>query len=227
MNRPLLLLRPQPGNDATAEKATALGIEVMQLPLFEIIPVDEQPAPDGPFDAVLVTSPNGARCGEEALRKFADLPVYVVGDASADAVRERGAQNVIVGGGFAANTIPLIAEAGHRNVLHICGEETRPFDPLGLSITSHIVYRSEARDMRRYTKALVTMPSSVIAVHSPAAGRRINALLPPSCRNHFILAISEAAAQATGTGWRRVAVATEPNDSALLSLATSLCIGAS
>jgi uroporphyrinogen-III synthase len=227
VNRPLLILRPQPGNDASAEKARALGIEVMQLPLFEVVPVEHQPAPEGPFDAVLVTSPNGARHGEATLRNFAHLPVYVVGEASAAAVREHGEQTVIVGGGDAASTIPMISAAGHQRLLHICGEETRPFDPLGLSITRHVVYRSEARDMRRHTKALVTMPSSVIAVHSPAAGRRLNALLPPSCRNHFVLAISEATAQAAGSGWRRVTVAPEPNDRALLHVASSLCISAS
>jgi uroporphyrinogen-III synthase len=225
--RPLLILRPQPGNDASAEQATALGIEVMQLPLFEIVPAEDQPAPDGPFDALLVTSPNGARYGEALIRKFAHLPVYVVGEASAEAVRQSGAQTIIVGGGNAVSTIPIIVEAGHQRILHVCGEETRPFDPLGLRITRHIVYRSEARDMRRHTKALVTMPSCVIAVHSPAAGRRLNALLPPSCRNHFVLAISDAAAQAAGSGWRRVVVSPEPNDSALLHVATSLCISAS
>lgn len=227
MTRPYLILRPQPGNDASAQRATALGLEVVQLPLFEVVPVSEAPLPEGPFDALLVTSANGARYGSEALARFADLPVYVVGEASAQAVRDTGHARIIVGGGDAATTVPMIEQAGHARILHICGEETRSFDPLSLSITRHICYRSEARDMRPFTKMLVTMPPSVIAVHSPAAGRRLNALLPPSCRNHFILAISEATAQAVGSGWRRVTVAPEPNDSALLRLATSLCIGAS
>ncbi|MCW2392890.1 uroporphyrinogen-III synthase [Sphingobium sp. B1D7B] len=227
MNRPYLILRPQPGSDASAAKAAALGLEVVQLPLFEVVAVHEEPLPQGPFDALLITSANGARYGGEALACFPDLPVYVVGEASADAVREAGHPDVIIGGGDAASTVPMIVGAGHRRILHVCGEETRPFDPLDLSITRHICYRTEARDMRRYTKMLVTMPPSVIAVHSPAAGRRLNALMPPACRNHFLIAISQAAADATGSGWRRVSVAQEPNDSALLRLATSLCIGAS
>ena len=48
------------------------------------------------------------------------------------------------GAGDAATTIPLIVQAGHHHVLHLCGEEVRPFDPLDLSITQHIVYRTDA-----------------------------------------------------------------------------------
>jgi len=227
MTRPLLLLRPQPGNDATAGQARALGIEVVQLPLFEIVPVTDSPEPEGPFDALLVTSANGARHGAHMLARFADLPIYTVGDASAQAVRAHGGIIVHVGGGDAASTIPLIVAAGHGRLLHIGGEETRPFDPAGLSVTRHVVYRSEALDMRPHTKRLATMQPSVIAVHSPAAGRRLNALMPPPCRNHLLLAISDAAAQAAGPGWRGVHVSSAPDDSALLRLATSLCIGAS
>jgi len=227
MIRPLLLLRPQPGNDASAERARALGIEVVQLPLFEIVPLDHGPAPNGPFDALLVTSPNGARYGAYVIERFADLPIYTVGETSAQAVREHGGKDVRMGGGDAARTIPMIVADGVKTVLHICGEEVRPFDTLGLTITQHIVYGSDARDMRPFTKMLVTMPPSVIAIHSPAAGRRLSALMPPSCRNHMVLGLSEAAAEAAGTGWRKVHVSPTPDDSALLRIATTLCMGTS
>jgi len=227
MNRALILLRPQPGNDRSAETARAMGMEVIQIPLFEIVPVAPEPEPGGPFDALLVTSANGARFGAEALARHAGLPIFTVGAASAQAVREYGGQDVRIGGGDAASTIPLIVAAGHRAVLHICGEEVRPFDPLGLSVTRQSVYRSEASDMRRYTKLLGSLPPSVIAVHSPAIGRRFNALMPPPARNHQILGISAAAAQACGAGWRRVHVSPSPDDTALLRLASALCMTAS
>ena len=227
MTRPLLLLRPQPGNDASAERAQALGIEVVQLPLFEIVPLDNGPAPDGQFDALLVTSPNGARYGADVIAQFADLPIYTVGETSAQAVRKHGGRDVRMGGGDAARTIPMIVDDGVKTVLHICGEEVRPFDALGLTISQHIVYGSDARDIRPFTKMLVTMPPSVIAIHSPAAGRRLNALMPPSCRNHMVLGLSEAAAEAAGKGWRKVHVSPTPDDSALLRIASTLCMGTS
>ncbi|BAK64726.1 uroporphyrinogen-III synthase [Sphingobium sp. SYK-6] len=227
MKRPLVLLRPQPGNDASAKRARALGMDVIQIPLFEIAPTPATALPDGPFDALLVTSINGARHGEAVLRQFADLPVFTVGDASAQAVRDAGGQIVITGQGDAASTIPLIRAAGHGRVLHLCGDHVRPFDAMGIDVVRHVVYCSEARDMRPFAKLLATLPPSVIAVHSPRAGRRLNALMPPPCRNHVLLAISEAAAKDSGGGWRQVHVSPAPDDTALLRLATSLCMGTS
>lgn len=225
MSRRLVLLRPQPGNDESAARARALGIEVLQLPLFETVAVPQARLPEGPFDALLVTSANGARHGADILARFGHLPVFAVGEASARAARAHGGRTVQAGGGDAASTIPLIAAAGHRNVLHLCGEDVRDMDPMGLAVTRHVVYRSDARDMRPFTKMLAMLPSSVIAVHSPRAGRRLNALLPPPARNHRLVAISGAAAAACGAGWRRVHVSPSPDDTALLRLASSLCMG--
>lgn len=228
MSRPLLLLRPQPGNDESAQRARAQGVEVIQLPLFEIVPIANETVPDGPFDVLLVTSANGARHGAAILRHFADLPIFTVGEATAQAIRTHAGERPIqVGGGDAATTIPLIVAAGHRRLLHIGGEEVRPFDPRGLSITRHIVYRSEARDVRPFAKTLASLPPCVIAVHSPGAGRRLNALMPPAHRNHFIAAISQAAANAAGSGWRQIHVAPAPDDTALLRIASALCKSAS
>lgn len=223
MSSPLLLLRPQPGNDQSAERARALGMEVIQLPLFEIVPAEPAPLPEGPFDALLVTSANGARHGAEIVRRFADLPLFTVGEATASALREQGARAITIGGGDAASTIPLIVAAGHRRLLHICGADVRPFDPLGLHVTRHIVYRSEARAVRSVATLLATLPPCVIAVHSPRAGRRLDALLPPAPRPHRLAAISRAAADAAGPGWRQVEVASAPDDPALLHLASTLC----
>ena len=86
MSRTLILLRPQPGNDASAERARALGTEVEQLPLFEVVPLYADAVPEGPFDALLVTSANGARFGAEVLARFAHIPIYPVGGATAEAV---------------------------------------------------------------------------------------------------------------------------------------------
>ncbi len=210
---------------STAAAARALGIEVVQIPLFEIVPVMPDIMPEGPFDALLVTSVNGAARGADLLRRYADLPVFTVGEASAQAVRDHGGLDVHVGGGDAASTIPLIAAAGHCVVLHLCGEEARPFDPGPLTIIRHIVYRSEARDARLFARALASLPPAVIAVHSPRAGRRLNALMPPEHRYHMLIAISEAAATAAGPGWRATRVSAAPDDSALLHLARTLCMG--
>ncbi len=40
--RKLLLLRPEPGLSASAERARALGLEVIACPLFRVEPVEWQ-----------------------------------------------------------------------------------------------------------------------------------------------------------------------------------------
>ena len=67
--------------------------------------------------------------------------------------------------------------------------------------------------------------AAVLAVHSPAAGRRLGALAVAGRETATIAAISAAAAAACASGWQAVAVADRPDDAALLALAAALCKG--
>jgi len=58
----------------------------------------------------------------------------------------------------------------------------------------------------------------VVAVHSPRAGRRL-AELADRREHTAIAAISAAAAEACGTGWERIEIARQPEDSPLLARA--------
>ncbi|MBO9574204.1 MAG: uroporphyrinogen-III synthase [Sphingobium sp.] len=224
---PLLLLRPQPGNDASAARARAMGLEVVQLPLFEVVAIEGDPVPVAPFDCLLVTSANGARFGGDALAAYGDLPLYAVGEATARALRESGHRHVVTGGGDAASTAPMIAADGHSYVLHVCGADVRPFDSHGLQIVRHVVYRSAERDATAVRPVLDALGPAVAAVHSPRAGERLRALLTDAQRAQIhIAAISAATAQACGSGWASLAVSAAPDDTALLGCAEALCIRA-
>lgn len=222
--RPLVLLRPQPGNDATAARARALGLTVVQAPLFAVEGLPAPAVPDGPFDALLLTSANGARHGAALLACFADLPLYAVGETTAQAARALGHAQVTTGGGDARSTVPLIVAAGHRYVLHVGAAETRDFDPQGLRITRQIVYRSVERPDEAMHPLLAPLADAVLAIHSPRAGRRIAALVEPARRTHLhIVAISPAALAACGAGWASLVAAAHPDDTALLRSAEALC----
>jgi len=224
MTRPLVLLRPQPGNDRSATQARERGLSVVQVPLFEIVAAPMTNGPDGPFEAVLVTSTNGVRFGARVLAHFADLPIYTVGEATAQAIRALGHGNVIVGGGDAASTVPMIAAAGHHSILHLCGADVRPFDPSGIEFTRHVVYEAALRADAEVRPSLDAIAGGVIAVHSPRAGSRLADLIQPERRARFhLLAISPAAASASGDGWSGMAISARPDDTALLTLAESLC----
>jgi uroporphyrinogen-III synthase len=208
--RKLLLLRPEPGLSASAERARALGLDVIICPLFVVERVEWDVPDPKPFDALLLTSANAVRHGGAGLEALADLPVWAVGETTAEAARAAGFAVERVGGGGAEE---LLADAPQARLLHLSGEDHRaaPADE------RRIVYRSRAVD----EPGLPALDGMVVAVHSPRAGRRLAELTTD--RNAVVAAISPAAAGAVGGGWKLVDVAANPNDAALLALAARLC----
>jgi uroporphyrinogen-III synthase len=211
--KPLLVLRPEPGNGATAARAAALGLEVLQVPLFSTV---AQPwtAPDpSAFDFLLLTSANAIRHGGDQLRKLTTLDVMAVGQATADAARAGGFHVRLTGGG---GVEALLADvpSGAR-LLHLAGAHHRAAASRH-DVKTIIVYRAEP--------LRVTLPRGpqVALVHSPRAGQRL-AELATDRTAIAIAAISEQAAQACGEGWARVEAAATPADGPLLALAASLC----
>jgi uroporphyrinogen-III synthase len=49
--RRLVILRPEPGASATADRARAMGLEPVVMPLFKVEPVDWETPDAGSFDA--------------------------------------------------------------------------------------------------------------------------------------------------------------------------------
>ncbi len=224
MAAPLIILRPKPGAGETLARIRDAGLDGRAFPLFAVQPVAHDVPDAAAFDALLVTSANGARHGADVLAALAHLPVFVVGEASGRAARAAGAAQVTAGEGDAARTIPLILAAGHRRLLHIGGADLTAFDPLGLDVTRLTVYRAEPADDAPLCAALAALPRAVILVHSPRAGRRLAGVVTVEDRARFALvAISPAAAQAAGEGWAERGVASEMNDKAMLALAIQLC----
>ena len=227
MSLPLVLLRPQPGNDASAARARELGLDVVQVPLFETLAVEPPPLPAGPFDALLLTSANGVRFGRNVLAAFAPLPLYAVGTATAQAAREAGHQHILTGDGDAASTVPLIVRDGHIHVLHLCGADVRPFDSLSLQIVRYIAYRAAERAESVVRPPLDKLGVAVAAIHSPRAGALFASLITPARRSAIrIAAMSPASAAACGTGWAEISISATPDDTALLACAERLCIRA-
>jgi uroporphyrinogen-III synthase len=213
--RKLLLLRPEPGLSASIARAAEMGLEAMACPLFRIEPA-EWAAPDASqYDALLLTSGNAARQAGPQLSRFSQLPVYVVGEATADAAESAGLHVVCVGQSDIFGLLAAIPDS--LKLLHLAGEHRREVDSAH-SIDRVTVYRSATID----DPALPALGQLVVAVHSPRAGSRL-AELVGSRGETAIAAISAAAAEACGGGWERIAVSDRPDDSSLLALAASLC----
>jgi uroporphyrinogen-III synthase len=212
--RKLLLLRPERGLSASAERARALGLKIIRCPLFCIEPVEWSPPDPANYDALLLTSANAVRAAGLRLKTLASLPVHAVGQATADAARDAGFQVETVG---ESDIVDLLgrAPAGLR-LLHLAGEDHRQVDDG--RIERRIVYRAAEIDEAK----LPPLAGLVVAVHSRRAGKRLAELAGDRAET-IIVAISPAAAAACEEGWERVEAAAEPNDNSLLALAASLC----
>lgn len=220
--RPLLVIRPEPGNSATVTRAHALGLEAMGLPLFTVSAC-HWARPEGAFDALLITSANAIRHGGAALANLVHLPVWAVGAKSAAAAQEAG---FVVERTGAAGLAELLADAPPARLLHLSGVDriAAPVWPGG-SITTIPVYQSVAlAPLMALADILKAHP--VVLLHSPRAARQFAALVAQcGAEKHHIalITISPATADAAGSGWEKLAIARQTGDEAMLDAARLWC----
>ena len=212
----LLVLRPEPGASATVERARQFGLDAISAPLFALEAVPWKAPDPNEFDGLLLTSANAVRHAGRQLQALLSLKVYAVGEATADAARNRGFALAVIGN---SGVEELLGSIGPRlRLLHLCGADRIDIAEASQSIAPIIVYRAKQIE----TPDLSEAPGNIALVHSPRAGRRFAELVQD--RDSIgIAAISPAAANAAGTGWKMVATAPSPSDHALLALATRLC----
>jgi uroporphyrinogen-III synthase len=214
--RRVLVLRPEPGAHETVGRARERGLDAVAVPLFEIVPLAwEAPELSG-FDGLLLTSANAILHGGEGLKQLRGLKVYAVGQATGDAARDAGF-DVAATGDSGVDRLLGSVEPDLR-LLHLCGADRRQPEAPRQAITALAVYESSALEAPDLTMAA----KSVALIHSPRAGRQFAELIDRR-GSIAIVAISQAAADAVGSGWEQIGVAEQPNDDALLALAASLC----
>lgn len=209
----VLVLRPEPGASETAARARAAGLDPFVAPLFSITGVAAEAVTPDAYDAILLTSANGARFAPPGLGA---IPCYAVGEATAAAARAAGFAVVCSGPSDGAAAVALMARNGVQGALHLCGRDHLTLSHPDIRLDRLVVYASEA------LPAPPLAGPAVALVHSPRAGARL-AQLAQDKGTILIAAISDAAACAAGEGWRLKAVAKAPRDAALLELAAALC----
>lgn len=210
----LLVLRPEPGNSATATRARAMGLEIVQCPLFAVEPVAWSAPDAGRFDALLLTSANALRHGGSELAKLRQLDGVAVGETTAAAARDAGFRIADVG----TSGVEALLERlpGEQRLLHLTGADHHRATSRH-AIETIVAYRSVALPAR----SLPTGPC-VALVHSARAGSRLAELVTDRS-TIAIAAISPAAASACGGGWDALEAAGQPCEAALLALAARLC----
>jgi uroporphyrinogen-III synthase len=99
----ILVTRPQPDNAATVAALRAKGFAVLPAPMLRFEPVAFQDDSDARYGAVIVTSANALRAaeGQPAMNRLKQLPLFTVGERTAETAREIGFSNVISADGDA------------------------------------------------------------------------------------------------------------------------------
>jgi uroporphyrinogen-III synthase len=115
----VLVTRPQPDNDTTVAALRARGLEALAAPMLRFEPVAFADESEARYGAVIVTSANALRAleGHAALRSLLKLPLYAVGEKTADAARTLGFKNVISADGDANALRNLIAKSAKAKTL--------------------------------------------------------------------------------------------------------------
>jgi uroporphyrinogen-III synthase len=105
----VLVTRPLPDGERTAAVLRAKGYDVLLAPLMQVRPIPAVLA--GHWSAVIITSANALRVLSAAqLAPFLNLPLYAVGERSAEAARVAGFREVRSAQGDANALIRLIDE---------------------------------------------------------------------------------------------------------------------
>lgn len=144
----ILLTRPEAEAMQTKAKLEAAGHTAVLAPIMR----PERVTFDMPTDdrSLIVTSKNAVHFG---LRSIKDLsrPIYAVGDATADAVRDLGFANVTVGPGNVKGLIEILSEHGSvpRPYTYLRGETvsydlTGAITAAGGNCVDAVVYRMQA-----------------------------------------------------------------------------------
>jgi len=222
VTRPIIVLRPEPGNAATMQRAGEKGLTAIALPLFAVVAIDWRAPDAADHDALILTSANALRWGGAQLDGLRGLPVFAVGQATAAAARAAGFEVSATGRGD-ANALLAIAEAqGIRRALHLGGREST-IAAGGTVARSIAVYASDPCVVP--AGALRALIDATALLHSARAAQRLAALVDVAGfpRGRIaIAALSAAVAAAAGPGWQATAIAPTPDDDAVLSVAATI-----
>jgi uroporphyrinogen-III synthase len=150
----ILVTRPQPDSDKTVTALRARGLEAMAAPMlrFEALPFEDEA--DARHVAVIATSANALRAvAPQALAPLKELPLFAVGEHTAEVARDCGFGKVISADGDGAALRDLVAKNLRKKalkkgstLLYLAGADlTRDLagelGQRGFAVVTHTTYR--------------------------------------------------------------------------------------
>ena len=230
----VLVTRPEEDAAALVAALAARGHEALVEPLLTVAPAPGVTAPldlDG-VQALLFTSANGARALAR-LSERRDLPVFTVGDASAEAARDVGFMTVESAGGKVDDLARLAIErlnpaAGalfQAAASRRAGDLKGALEAAGFTLRREVLYETVpvtdlSNSLRRELK---NGQLAAATFFSPRTAETFVGLvekrgLTGACAETTALCLSAAVAeQLRGLDWRALVVAKRPNQESLLA----------
>lgn len=231
----ILLTRPQPGAAQTADALRARGHAPIVAPLFQIEILSKVDPKAGDWAAILLTSANALlgilkSAGRSAWR---GIPLFAVGDRTAQAAREAGFTNVTSAAGNVNDLIGVIAAQlkPPARLLYLAGEE-RTGDLAGalqaknFAVDTVVVYRVLVAPALPEPAAAALAGDIEGVLHFSRRGAEVflnaarNSRLLEAALNkpvHFCMS-EQVATPLRQAGATRIQVAAQPNADALLEL---------
>lgn len=215
----IAITRALPEAEASAKRIRALGAEAIVAPLLTISPRPFSTDIAG-AQALVFTSLNGVRAFASASAERA-IPVFCVGDASAEAAREAGFRHVAsadgdIGALAALVSATLTPSAGpliHVGGAHLAGDLGHALATRGFITGRRIAYEAVAAGT---LPNALEQPLDVIAFYSPRAAEIFLALGAPQAERLTAACLSPAvAARAAQVRWTKLVVAPAPREDAL------------
>ncbi|HUE47417.1 MAG TPA: uroporphyrinogen-III synthase [Aestuariivirgaceae bacterium] len=238
----LIVTRPEADAAALALQLEAAGHTVMLAPLLSIRAIDTLEVPERDYQAVLITSANGARAleGRAELARLKTATAIVVGPASAEAATRAGFERVEEADGdvhaLVQNALALL-RPGDGPLLYVSGAVTAGDLAATLQGAGFEVDRVIAYEARRAealpgpcAAAIAAGGADGVVLYSPRSARVWAALVADAGLSraaselvYYCLSENVAGAVRDGLGdGVAVQVARRPNESALLELIPAL-----
>jgi uroporphyrinogen-III synthase len=229
----IVLTRPQDDSARTAAALRAKGHDVLIAPLLRVEPVDAKLRSN--WGGIVITSANAAMALAEnaACDGLIKLPLYAVGQRTADAAREIGFTDIVTAGGDVRDLLRTIVE--HRAdakgpLLYLAGED-RSGDLIGdltvrgIAAEMAVVYRAapapfsvELIAALKERKTDAVLHFSKRSADSYLAGAAAARLVKPALAvAHYCLSV-QIAEPLRVAGATRVFVAKRPDEASIIEL---------
>lgn len=229
MNKTILITRPLEDYAETAAMVSASGFDPVSCPMLRVEPVTHVDPEAGRYQALVFTSPRGVT-HLDAVPGLKELPVYTVGDRTAEAARQAGYVKVTsAGADLNALEALLFLEnlSPDKPLLHVCGEDVvRPIAVPGRRFESLVVYRAvQADDLPAPALAVIQdrAPYGVLFYSARTAEAFVKAVKQQGLQPQFMttraLCLADTMVESLrGLPWRSILVAQRPDRSGMQAL---------